>query len=232
MLIRNNSIMSKKGDAILTSILDIAIFGIVLMSILMMYFGPNEALASQGIALFKYYTTESNALLALIALVCFPLDLMVALGKRDHVEKEFLVLLHVGNTATTLTFLTVVAFLGPTIGYGAMYAGANLFLHLVTPLLGLCRFLFFGRSTNPMKAKESLIGISTMALYGIVYMINVFVHDGFGQVEYDWYGFGSAGPVMAVVSFFLILIGTALIAIGCHFARVGIQKSLSRRKNE
>lgn len=208
--------------------LDIVIIGLVTMSILMMYFGPNAVLASQGIALLKYFTTESNILLGIMALICLPIDAMLALHKKETSSKVYLILLHVGTVATTLTLLTVIFFLGPTMGFGIMYVGANLYLHLITPLVGLVRFLAFGSAFNPMGFKDSLYGVIPMFLYGVVYMTNVFVHNGFGQVEYDWYGFGSWGPGIAILAFFLMLAATAGIAIGCHYGRKGIQKLIHK----
>ncbi|MCR5490851.1 MAG: hypothetical protein K6F32_01840 [Bacilli bacterium] len=224
--------MNKRLNAITTLAIDILIVVFVTMSTVVLYFGSDGVLAAGGPALFKFFTTDSNVLLGICALINIPLDAMVLLGKRERISKIYNIIFHVGNVSTSVTLLTVIFFLGPTMGYQAMYVGMVLFMHLINPLLGLVRYIVFGGHIEEFSWQQSFFGIIPMFVYGIFYVINVVVHNGYGVYDYDWYGFGAGGPVGAAISFIVMLLATAAICIGIYFARVGVSKLLKKSENE
>ena len=68
---------------------------------------------------------------------------------------------------------------------------------------------------------STVLSVFPMIIYGITYLINIFVHDGYGDVKYDWYYFGTYGPGAGIGMFFLMLAFTYLIGVALYF---GYQK--------
>ena len=226
----DNGNMSRKTNALLALIFDILTFGVVLFSILWLYFGPGGVLAIGGVHAFKYFTVQSNALLGVVALGLVPLDILLYQGKKDLLPKWAFSILHLSVMATNVTMLTVIFFLGPTMGYGFLYQRANFFLHLVNPLLGLIRYLFFSLNSEEVNWKASFLGILPVVLYGTFYIANVVSHNGYGNVDYDWYGFASSGVFGAFLSIFVMLVATALGSVGQYFLWKAIKKAFSKKE--
>lgn len=93
---------------------------------------------------------------------------------------------------------------------------ANTFMHLLTPLLSVFGFLLFERNRK-MNMCWSLLPVSSVFIYAIYYLIQLFVHDSFGKSEYDWYGF-TTSPIPWPV-FLLVMIGASyLVSLGLFYA--------------
>ena len=146
--------------------------------------------------------------MGLFCLVTFPFDLLLASKKKNAKPPWMSLLLLLASTGTTLTFLVVTVFLGPTMGYGMMYESGNLFLHLLVPLLALTRVIFFESASPLNNIRHTFFGIVHMGIYGIVYLSICIANNGYGKADYDWYGFGAGGPWMGVLSFFIVLLAT------------------------
>ncbi|MBQ7995847.1 MAG: hypothetical protein IJ247_06550 [Bacilli bacterium] len=222
--------MSNKTSKIITLILDILITIMVITSLFMMVLGGTGTLSVQGLDAFKYFTVDSNALMGLCALVLVPFDILVLLGKKEKTPKAIKVLFHIGLVGVTLTLLTVLFFLGIIYGYQNMFLGANLFMHLLTPVTALIRFIFFGNDEGEMQIFPCTIyGTIPMIIYGIVYFINVGVHGGYGDVNYDWYMFGAGGPWTAPLIFLAMLSFTYGISFLTYFVSKKVRKKLYKQ---
>jgi len=175
---------------------------------------------------FKYYTVLSNVLLGVAATVSLPFDLLVALGKRQENPRFAKIFFLTLATATTITMLTVIFFLGPTMGFAIMYLEFNAFMHLITPLLGLGRVLFFEVNAKELNWKHSLFGVLTTVIYGSIYVINCATHNGYGSVQYDWYGFGAGGLGIGILAYFIMVILTYGVAFLLYFGQKKINQKL------
>ena len=209
-------------------IFDLAIIGFVAGSVIWLFnsdfhFGPG------GWEALKYFTVESNILLGVLTFVLFPWDFLIAIKKEEAMPRYGKILLQTGAVGTTLTMLTVLCFLGPTLGWGLMFNNYNLFMHLVTPLVGIVRIVFLENKDERIKKADTLFGVLPMAIYGIFYMVNVISHNGYGTTTYDWYGFGAGGAVIGILVYFLMLFLTYAISVLLFLGQAGINKAVYRR---
>lgn len=177
--------------------------------------GP-DVLGSSGKDCFKYFTTDSNILVALTALIMLPFNLRQA----RHPEKEYprwaLNLKLVGTGSVTITLLTVVFFLAPI---GAMNGGLQSFLfffegnifalHLSTPLLAIVCFTAFEREGR-LPFSACLWALLPTVVYSIVYLVMVVFVGSWT----DWYGFTFGGKnYLAPVSMLAMYLVTFAVAI-------------------
>lgn len=170
--------------------------------------GP-DALGSVGNASLKYFTTDSNILVALAALIMLLYNAARFIKPEVTIPKWVTVLKYVGSSAVALTLLTVVFFLGPCFavksginGYLLMFRGNTFALHLSTPLLAVISLIFFEKDNSLNKGDELLACLPSF-IYSIVYFTMV-VCLGLWN---DWYGFTFGGksfmiPV-ALISMYL-----------------------------
>lgn len=181
-------------------------------------------MAVSGVRTFKYFTNDSNILMALTSIGIIVCDILMLLKKREDIDQLALLLKQVGTVAATVTFLTVMFFLGPTQGYGIMLAGKNLYLHLICPVLAILSYVFteYTQYKKENMFIYSVYGIVPTFLYGIVYLIMVVVvEDGWE----DFYGFNQGG--LWYVSVFAMLAATYLISLGLTF----LHKLAERKMN-
>ena len=153
-------------------------------------------LTVRGIASLKYFTILSNLL---EGIACF-----VWLISRNEKIK------YVAAVSVMLTFVTVMVFLGPTMGYAIMFVGPSLWFHLIVPLLALLEVVFWNRES--FSARDNLIAVLPMAVYGFFYVANNII-NGVGEWPHinDWYGFLAWGYPIGVVIYLVIIMVTWLI---------------------
>ena len=156
---------------------------------------------SAGMYHLRFFTLLSNLLCALASL-------LILFTVRDGILPYGVWLLkYIGTAAVAVTFLTVVVFLGPTLGYRDQLEGFAFYLHITGPLIAVISFCFLER-WYPLSFLLSLTGVLPVILYGAVYLYLVVVK----QKWEDFYGFNKNGKwavsfsAMAVGSFLLCLI--------------------------
>lgn len=119
---------------------------------------------------------------------------------------------YAGTAAVTVTMLTVFLFLAPSMGKGGLaklLKGADLFMHLITPLLALVSFCVFEK--RGMSFGTALFGMISVILYGPWYLYRVVYAPEEKRWE-DFYGFNKGGKWP--VSFAMMAAGTFLICMG------------------
>ena len=145
-----------------------------------------------------YFTALSN-------LLCGAGCLAVTVCRiAGPVPQGVLALKYVGTVSVTVTMLTVLVFLGPTIGYRKLMSGPDLHLHLVCPMLALITYLIWDKprlSFGP--------GMLPVAAYGALYLKKVLYTQGDGKWG-DFYGFNRGGKWP--LSLALMLLGTFLLS--------------------
>lgn len=165
-------------------------------------------LNNRGMRAFRFYTTDSNILCAaggLLTAVCM-------LRKKNGALPRWVTLVKfAGTAAVTVTLLVVFFFLSLIVGgILPLLRGANLYLHLVVPLLALLSLFFLDPQPEPpLRFSESLSCALTVIVYGTVYFIQVVVRKAWP----DFYAFNRGGlwPVTAAVMLvFSVLLGLAL----------------------
>ena len=157
----------------------------------------------RGLKQFRYFTVLSNAFCAIAAL-------MMAVSQiRGDVSRPVFLIKYMGTVSVTLTFLTVLFFLGPFQGgYLHWFTGDFLYVHLIGPLLAILSFFLFERQR--MTLAEAMLGLLPMLLYGAVYIYKVLLAPEDKRWK-DLYGFNKGG--MWPLACAAMVSGTAAICL-------------------
>ena len=186
--------------------LNILIALITLIIVVSFFRKDGQWVPERGKFALRFFTTLSN-------LLCAAACLLTALAINAGGIPEWIWMLkYIGTAAVTVTMLTVLFFLAPSFGKGALkvlLSGTDLFMHLITPLLALVSFCVFEK--RGMTFCQSLWGMLPVVLYGPVYLYKIL----FALPEKRWddfYGFNKQGKWP--VAFAGMVLGTFLICMG------------------
>ena len=171
-----------------------------------MFFQRDDSgrLSAVGWGSLKFFTILSNLLEGVAAALTALWLILLLCGAVADMPRWLTLLRYAAAVSVSLTCVTVLAFLGPIYGYGAMFKGANLTLHLLVPLLAVAVFLWMDR--GPITFPETLWAVLPMFLYGVGYMINVGLHHG--AKETDWYALVQGSVLRGIISS-VVMIGAA-----------------------
>ena len=186
----------------------------MVVAVLIMFFAPQVegALVASRWEALKFFTVESNILMGISALISI---IYIAQNKNPLWVS---ILKYISTGAVTLTFITVIVYLTPLVGFLALITGPNLYMHLIIPILSLVHFFIFEPRQENFKFYNTFLYIIPMGIYGLAYMINVAVSNGYGTVENDWYAFGTYGLGIGFLVYFIMLLLTYAMGIGLYFA--------------
>ena len=227
--------MDQKKRNIISLLLNLFIFVAAFSSWIYMMIGDGSiTLSSEGLGSLKYFTVLSNLYMGLIALInAIYRIIMISKNKKMPLSVEILYLS--GATSVLITFLVVVTVLAPrdaiTGGsYFTMFKGANLFFHLIIPVLSILNFLFIEYDCN-LEIKYIPFGVLPILSYGIFYILNFFTHwvsSEFGEVKtYDWYGLLGNGSFLHVALIFVgFFVGAYLLTLLLYFLNKQLKKKL------
>ncbi len=169
----------------------------------------NGMLSEHGIPSLKFFTVLSNLFNGAICL--FYAYRRIA-GKKNTYWEQMLKL--IGTTAVGLTFMTVMAFLGPLYGYPMMFKGSNFWLHLVLPVMSMLSFMLL-EFEYKIPLRRTWIAILPTVAYEIGYLTNIGLNGiGIWPDTNDFYGFlswGAAGGAVIAVTILLVTWGIALV---------------------
>lgn len=199
-------------------IANIVIAVLVAVAWIQMILGNEELLSSGGLSSLKYFTTLSNVFEGISCIIWIIFH--VAFAKSEKGKAFADVLKYAACVCVTLTFLTVIIFLGPMFGYDNMFTHANLWFHLVIPLLSMAEFVCFNQSE--VRIRENFAAVVPMLLYGTVYLVNLLL-NGVGESPNtnDLYGFATWG----------IPIGIGIFAVLCGITYgIGLALRVVNRK--
>ena len=198
-----------KGEAVrtvLAVIFNAAIFAVTAVCVLGFFVrGGSGNMTVVGAVAFRYFTVDSNVLVAVASLFVAVFGI-VKLATGRECPEWVRVLKFVGTVAVMMTFLTVVVFLGHVYGYKAMFVGTNLFMHLLTPLAALFT-LWFAEYGVKIRPAFFALGVAPTLLYGAVYLWMVIFAEKWG----DFYHLSNGGKWWISVT--LMIVGTAVIAV-------------------
>ncbi len=165
------------------------------------------ALSAANFSNLKFFTVLSNLLNGVTALwyAC-------VLLRGGNVSRRLSMARLTGTAVIGLTFLTVMGFLGPLFGYGSMFRGANLWMHLILPILTFFSFLLFENGAA-FTVRETLKAAIPTLIYEIGYLLNIIVNGiGIWPDTNDFYGFLTWGYGVGVIIAFGMLLLTWGIA--------------------
>ncbi len=152
--------------------------------------------------ILRYFTVLSNLLCAAAALIV----VLCRLG--GDLPYWAGVLKYVGTAAVTVTLMTVVCFLGRTLGWKPMFTGPDLWLHLVCPVLAIVSLLLWDKPAMPFRTV--FLGFAPVPLYGVMYIYRVLRAPEARRWK-DFYGFNRSGKWR--VSYLAMAAGSFLVAL-------------------
>jgi hypothetical protein len=200
-------------------VLDIIIAVMVFYAWARMIFqwGDNGTISAGGFRNLRYFTVLSNLLMAAASILNIVYTI-IALKLNKEIPSWVSKLRYAGASAVALTLLVVLLFLWPVFHVPGLYSGANLFMHLIIPIMGGLSFVLGG--TETLKLKESFISVVPMLIYGAWYIGNNAI-NGIGEWPdtNDWYGFLSWGWGPGLIIFAVLILmtwGVALIMRYIH----------------
>lgn len=163
------------------------------------------SLSSTGLHSLRYFTVQSNIFEGVVSAV---LAVRLILGRKMP-GKLLSVFKFIACVEVTLTFLTVMLFLGPIYGHINLLKGANLWMHLIVPVISILEYIFLLGGRLPVKV-SFLVEIPIL-IYSFVYILNM-VFNGIGTYPdtNDWYGFLNWGIGFGI----LIFLGICVVAFG------------------
>ena len=178
--------------------------------------GCEIILESTKLGVFKFFTVQSNILIAIVSFIFLKNEIDILKGKKKEITTRNYILKLIGTTAVGLTFFIVFAYLGPISKEGimSMLMNSNLFFHLIIPVMSIMTFVLFEK-TNKISFKNTFYGLIPTAMYGFYYLINVLIHMENGKVSpiYDFYWFVQNGVWTAFIVVPIIFIITYLISL-------------------
>ncbi len=186
--------------------LNIVIALLTLIIVVSFFRKDGQWVPERGKFALRFFTTLSN-------LLCAAACLLTALAINAGGIPEWIWMLkYIGTAAVTVTMLTVLFFLAPTFGKGALkvlLSGTDLFMHLINPLLALVSFCVFEK--RGMSFGQSLWGMLPVVLYGPVYLYKILYALPEKRWD-DFYGFNKQGKWP--IAFTGMVVGTFLICMG------------------
>ena len=159
--------------------------------------------------IFRYFTVDSNIL---CAISCgFSVWFMIQALRREKggIPKAVMLFRFAGTSAVTVTMMTVLLFLGILYGYPAMFAGWNLWLHLLGPLLAILSFVWLERDSSVPEKRDLFLAALPVIVYGGVYLAMVILIGRDRGGWPDFYGFNIGGRWY--LSYLGMITGTLLI---------------------
>jgi hypothetical protein len=199
----------RKGLILASAALNIAIF-LTVWFVFLNGIARREGgmLAISNLRSLRYFTLQSNLLEAVASVImCFEM-LSILRGARQRPKKWKCLLKLASTAAVSVTFFVVVSFLGPIFGFASMYRGANLWFHLIVPLVSILEYVFC-EYLNDTSFRGTFWCAAPVAVYGVYYVGNILI-NGIGEWpdRNDFYGFLMWGvPIGAAIFLALILLG-------------------------
>ena len=205
--------MSKK--VFITNIITNSIIvALMIVAVLLMFFGEAGVLASTRWSAFKYFTIQSHVFAGLASLF----SLIYLLVKKGEKYPGWLIVVKmVSSVSVGVTFTVVMTYLGAVYGYPLLFNNANLYLHGIIPVLAMTFFALFEPKTK-LGFIMNLYSLLPVIIYGIFYLTNVAVRNDYGNIKgADWYAFGAYGLGIGFLCLFIIIVMSFGISVGLYF---------------
>ena len=178
-------------------------------------------LSLTGFRSLRYFTVLSNILAAVCCFLCAIFEIRMPSKAQASFPTALHVLRFISVNGIMLTFMVVMLYLGPALGYPAVLTGGNLFLHLIVPLCALATLLI-AQSGKALSAPQVPLGLIPALAYATFYAANILINGlSFGIEGTDWYNFTIYGTVSLPVSYAIITAFCLVLAYALWFASGG-----------
>lgn len=195
---------------------------LVLISVYLMFTTSDGIIKGSKLKALRYFTVQSNIFMGVSSFI----SLYYLLFKKDKYPTWITILKLMSTTCLTLTFLTVMFYLGPLMGFNMVFLGANLYMHLFIPVISIITFIFIEPKVG-LKFKFNFFSTIPSGTYGTIYIICLIAFNDFGNIDgWDWYAFGSLGLGIG----FVMLIGLNLVAFGSSLLLYYLYKRVRKKE--
>lgn len=174
------------------------------------YFYSSNPLAPTGIESYKFFTTDSNILAGISALVMIPFEARILQGKRDTMPHWAVVIKYIGTISLMLTFFTVMFVLLPVYDVKYLLLGTAFYMHVAGPVAMLVTFLFL-ETDSKITLSETPLALLPCVVYGAVYLTMTVIIGEENGGWMDFYTFNRGGMWFVIMP--VILGCTYLIAV-------------------
>lgn len=206
--------MNKK-TRIINIICNSLIVVLTIVAVLLMFFGKSDILSGSRWEAFKFFTVQSNVFAGIAA----GISLFYLLFKKDKYPAWVSVTKLVAASGVAVTFFTVVTYLSIVYkdNLSMLYLGANMFMHVIIPILSILSVVLFEPKTK-LRFAMNLYSMLPVTIYGIIYIANVAAHNDYGNVKgWDWYAFGTYGLGIGVLCLSIIIALSFAFSVGMYF---------------
>lgn len=210
----------EKRENIYSLLVSALIVALTAVGIYVMLTSTNEGiLVAYGAQNLKFFTVDSNLLLGLVHLAFLILATSGILEKSAFLCLWMERLIYIATVAVSLTFTVVMCFFGPSIGYEPLFQDANLYFHLIIPVLGIAVLCIFHRG-RLIPLRETATALIPSVLYGLYYTA-ILLARGVHFPDTDWYGFASGGVVGSFITAAGVFLTTWILALLLRLASGG-----------
>ena len=167
-------------------------------------------LECSGFEFLKFFTVQSNIFAGIMALFFVIYNIL-----NKEISQRMYILKYMSTCAVFLTLFVVFVYLGWIVPNGllSLLTNANLFFHLIIPLLSVITFIFFERENN-LNFNHVKYGAFPATIYGVGYILNAVIHlkNGTIPIRYDFYGFLQYGFIKSLIAVCLVYLSSYLIS--------------------
>ena len=165
-----------------------------------------------------FFTILSNVLIALVALICVPFNL-IGIFKGKTLPKGLYILKLIATTLIGITFFVATFFLSYLDNwdiakqYGNFQLNhVNFYYHLLVPAVSMLTFIFFDRAKKT-KFPVNFLSLIPLSAYCGFYGANYFLEFYLDPLtnKYDWYGFTEVNGLTGAIILLAILLVFAFV---------------------
>ena len=209
--------MTSKKKSIISLILNVIIIISTVYAISLFFTTtPDQGnMQVSGMEFLRFFTNLSNIFVSVAALVMIVFNIRNMRTGSYVFPKRAMLLKFTATVSVSVTFITVVVFLGPMFmamgqSYWVMFAGNCFFLHFTTPVIAIISILFFEKY-EAFEKKYAFLGLLPTVLYSIVYVVMVvFIGKDNGGWP-DFYGFTFGGKMYLVPISLISMYGLTIL---------------------
>lgn len=206
--------MSVKTKAVISIIINI-LMTVITIGIVISYFFTKNFLIRTNQEIFYYFTTDSNLLAGIAAVIVSAYDIQIIRGKRTVIPKPAIILKFAGVVTVMITMITCLIYLAPTYGFGFIFGNTFFHMHLGGPLMAFISFCFFEKGER-LGILEAQLAHIPCIIYSVIYFVMVYAVGEANGGWRDLYHFSDnstwyIAAILLTVQEIIILFGTRLV---------------------
>lgn len=207
---------------ILSLIFNVAIVVLTIIAFLLFFIqGGTGNMEVMGLTSLRYFTVLSNILCAITASLIIPFNIQAIVVNKNQIPFWALLAKFIGTIAVSVTFFTVLLFLGPLSGgYKSLFSGPGFYMHLVTPLIAVASIVVF-ENKEDYDWEYNLFALIPTIVYSLLYLVQV----AFTKNWEDFYGFTFGGHYWLAPFSMIVMYG---LTFGISMGLWGLRKLCTR----